>query len=174
MKDITEGISEKAYNEWKEQKLQQEREQTKNSERVKGDEPIFMEFAINKHCFKMKPQINYVPLYWASEELLSEYPDSIGIAGYGRILFNREIWDELDTKTRIAAVFHEMLHVYCQMRRIKDTENGYHLRKFAEIAEQNGGYCTLSEDGWTEAYPTDENMKKILAELKKDGIKIRE
>lgn len=168
MKDI----SEMSYTEWKEYKLQQEKELTKNSEEVKEDEPYFMEFAINRHCFKVEPIHNYIPLYWASEELLSEHPDSIGIAGYGRILFNREIWDELDTKTRIAAVFHEMLHVYCQMRRIKATENGYHLRKFAEIAEQNGGQCTLSEDGWTEAYPTEANMKRILAELNQKGVNL--
>lgn len=170
MKDI----SEKTYTEWKEYKLQQAREQTKNSEEVEEDEPYFMEFAINRHCFKVESIRNYIPLYWASEELLSEHPDSIAIAGYGRILFNREVWDELDTKTRIAAVFHEMLHVHCQMKRIKATEKGYHLRKFAEVAEQNGGTCTLSEDGWTEAYPTDENMKRIMEELKKKGVKIRE
>lgn len=170
MKDI----SEMTYTEWKEQKLREEKEQTKNSEQISEDEPYFMEFAVRRYCFDDNKLLQYIPLYWMSEELISEHPDSMGIAGYGRILFNKDFWDELDTETRIAGVYHEMLHVFCQLKGIKATEHGYHKRKFAEVAEEHGGQCTLSEDGWTEAYPTEKNMKRILAELKKKGVKIKE
>lgn len=167
-------ISEMTYDEWLEHKQRQAEKELKGSEEVHEDEPYFMEFALNRHCFHDSHLLRYIPIYWMSEELLSEHPNVIGIGGHGRILFNKDVWDILDTQTRVAAVYHEMIHVCCQLKGIKAAQNGYHLRIFAQTAEENGGKCTLSENGWTEAYPTEENMKRILKELKQKGVKIIE
>ena len=168
MKDI----KEMTYEEWCEYQEQRERELTKNSELVSEDEPYFIHIAVVDYCFsEEKPLLQFAPIYWMSEEMIEEHPDAFGIAGYGAILFNKERWEEENLHTRISAMFHEMLHLYCRYRDIKATsEDGYHLRAFAEAAEKHGGRCTLSADGWTEATLTEETMKKVLSYLRKKGV----
>lgn len=68
----------------------------------------------------------------------------------------------------IDTMIHELVHVYCEQKEIKDTSrNGYyHNQKFKQIAEQFGLLCIATDSGWnTTSKGNEENLEKINSEL---------
>lgn len=93
MKDI----SEMTYEEWLEYKEEEDKKITRYSEIISKDEPLYIHVGVVDICFSEdRPLMQFTPVYWMSEQMESEQPDCDGIAGYGRILFNKDRWDALD------------------------------------------------------------------------------
>jgi len=65
-------------------------------------------------------------------------------------------------------MYHEMTHLFCHTRGIKDTSNGfvYHNHRFKDVAESHGGVIVekdpLGRYGWTITKPSDRMLDFIL------------
>lgn len=155
------------FAEWLEYKKQQEKERTHGAERVTADDLLDAVSAINAFCFDRF--FTLLPLYFMPDDLLKSHEGVSGLYGYGCIMINKAVYDAHKTdEITISTLYHEMLHAYCDIKDIKDTDGENHLKAFADAAENNNGYCVGCDEkyGYSQVQPNDEQMTMI-----KDFIK---
>jgi len=76
-----------------------------------------------------------------------------------------------DVKEICSTLLHEMVHLYCQEKGIKDTSrsNTYHNKRFKEMAESHGLIVTYDEKiGWSSSQLTPEAMTFVEENADKD------
>lgn len=69
---------------------------------------------------------------------------------------------------KINIVYHELIHYFCYLKEIKDTQGHFHNEYFKEEARANMGDSDYSNDidGYNEAYLLPEALEKVKNELK--------
>lgn len=76
-----------------------------------------------------------------------------------------------DIQEICATLLHEMVHLYCNEKNIKNTSRGhtYHNKRFKEIAEQHGLVVQYDKRiGWSMTSLSDETKSFVEANVKKD------
>ncbi len=68
----------------------------------------------------------------------------------------------------VTLMAHEMIHFYCFLHNIEDTDpNGYHNEHFLQAAESHGMYCKQhdSKNGYSGVLLTYEQIDKVFARI---------
>lgn len=164
------------YEEWKKYKVEQEKKRTHNAEKVDiYDELYDIEFAIRDTCFKSGEIFQLIPLYYIPADLEEKHADSAGLYGYGCIMISKPYYEKYGAGDKVInTLHHEMLHAFCDLNNIEDTDGEKHLEAFADACEEHGGRCTWenSEYGYSNTFLTTKAMKRVKKALQeKKGAK---
>ena len=117
-------------------------------------------FALDNICFDN--MFHFFPLYWMSDQAKEQKPGVIGMYLNNRIMIDKEYFDSHGADDDfIELMFHEMIHGYCDWKRIKDTDGDKHLRGFASACELCGGGCDRTDSGWSESYLLPGTLAKV-------------
>lgn len=159
-------MTNETYEEWKKRKLEEQKRKTHGAEEVQDDGLYFLKAAINRICFNRA--LRYIRLYFIPPDLAAEHPDAVALYGYNTIMISKLFFEEhgLDDAV-VTAMYHEMVHAYCDAKQIMDTKDEKHLKAFADACVANGGICEYAGpvDGFSDARLTPENLAKVRAEL---------
>lgn len=166
-------LSEMSFEEWTKYKLEQRKNRTRNAEQISYDEPLYdLAFAVNEVCFDGKLDFCVVRLFYIPDE--QQYRKAQGIFIPFYIMIDKAFYQEHGTDDETAAVlFHELIHADCyslvKSKEIKDTENGYHTKAFADACEAHGGFSLFngSETGYNKTGLTAETLEKIRKQIEK-------
>lgn len=121
MKDLT-------YDEWKRQKLEQEKKRTHGAEKLPYSDPLHdIQGAIRRYCFNK--QLELMPIYFIPPDLKN---GGTGLYGYSCIMIDKEFYEDHGTDDDVInIIYHEMIHAYNDTQGIQDTDGDYHLKAFA-------------------------------------------
>ena len=154
-------------------KLEQEKKITHNAEKVDIESELYdIQFSLLKHCFADINFIWYAPLYFIPADLAEKHTDSVGLYGYGVIMIDKDYYESCGANEEIInTLFHEMIHAYCDLKNIEDTDGEKHLEAFADACDSHGGRCTWvdSQYGYSNTFLTTKNMKRVKKDLQKGG-----
>jgi len=158
------------FEEWVKKKQEEDRKITHNAEVVslKTDGLLFdLQAAILKECFDDKHLATYHKMYFIPPDLDC---GGVGLYGYQRIMISKPYWKEhgIDNDT-ISTMFHELVHAWDDIKGIKDTDGDYHNAAFKQTCEDHKGFArfTDSENGFNDAHPTEETIRRIKELIKK-------
>lgn len=153
-----------SYEEWTRAKENKLKRVTHGAEVVplKTDSALYdIQAAILKLCFDDKHLATFHNLYFIPEALDT---GGVGMYGYSCIMISKPYWKEhgVDDAT-ISTMFHELVHSWDAVKGIKDTNGDFHNAAFKRSCEEHGGIALFSnpEDGYNDARPTAETMKRI-------------
>ena len=158
------------YEEWRANCREREQRLTHGAERIPIDHAIYdVFFSIDKICFNR--MFNWLPVYWKPADAPK---DSLGMYKDNHIMIERDFYEKhgMDDDV-INLMFHEMLHAFCDWKRIKDVEGKYHLKEFLDAAQRHGGAGDVApnEFGFSNVYLSDNTMKKIKNRIERRGQK---
>lgn len=159
--------SKMSFEEWMKAKEAEDKEITHGAERVPYDTDAalyHLEGELLRVCFRDK--MRFINLYFIPDALNN---GSLGLYGYQRIMISKPYWKThgVDEET-ISTMFHELCHAWDAIKGKKDTDGSFHNDAFRETCVLHGGLAdyTNHEDGYNDAHPTEETMKKIKSALK--------
>ena len=130
-----------------------------------GDDLHNVVKAINDNCFNK--ELNRIPMYFMATD-----SSTICLYKNGDLLIDKAYYSVNGISNKlIHAVFHEMLHAFCEAHDIQDTDGDRHLEAFADECERHGGYCTWanSQYGYSLTGLKVKKMKAIKADLRQKG-----
>ena len=159
------------YEKWKKGKAEQEKRISHGAEQIDLDSDLYRAaMAINIVCFENNAAIRYIPMYYIPAVLAEKHGDSVGLYGYHRIMIDKDFHQAHGTDDAVInTIFHEMVHMWCDIKGIQDTDGENHLEAFADACEEHGGRCEWenSRYGYNLAELTINSMKKVKKEMKR-------
>lgn len=131
-----------------------------------GEDLRKVERAINDNCFNN--ELNQIPMRFMAAD------DFIPITMYknGDMLINKAYYDIKGlNKKLIHEIFHAMIHAYCELHGIQDTDGDLHLEEFADECDRHGGFCAWinSQYGYGNVGIQIKKMKRIKADITQKG-----
>lgn len=157
-----------SYEEWAQQKIEQEKRRTHNAEKVTDESLYAAEMAINKYCFGK--ELFYIPLYFIPPDIAEKRKNPQGVYGYGCIMIDKKFYEENGVNDDVINVlFHEMIHAYCDLKGIEDTIGSKHTYEFSKVCSEHGGISAYENGfyGFSISTLSAEKMKKVKQRIKK-------
>ena len=148
---------------WMKRKKDEEQAITNGSEKVPGDHPLYKFYnIIRKYCIKDLPKD--IPIYFMSDDFIKKNPDRISVYGYGRIMMNKTFYNTHKDIDILETLFHEMIHAYCDIKKIEDVIGEFHTKEFQRVCEQHGGFAEFSNDvlGYNDVYLREDTIKEMM------------
>ena len=137
---------------------------TNEYERVDAESDLYdMQISIRDTCFKNDDVFTVIPLRWMPAGM-AEKQDSPAVYRDGCILIDKVFYKAHGTdNAMIRAMYHEILHTFCAVNDIHDTDGTKHLEAFADVCERHGGFCSWvdSQHGYSNISLKTKNLKRI-------------